>query len=536
MRMARMRAEYGFGRMHAASLACTTMALIDFSCMRERIPVPSSIVACVKEKTSEGLFCRSLALSFAMASIVVWNGLVFRMKAFGSVSLGIPLLSQPRSDAAWLSALIAMTVSCLAIAILERKGGNASDDDRLSVWSLASGSLLMTVGGVGLMLFGDETMPCVSYGALCGAGLTASLGSWMPVVTRVSLSDLFIGGSASFFIAACMFGMMGVLPAMPARVVLCILPLVSAVALRHALRDDALFGKAEGESGFQQGSLFQVVCFCMLGFAFFMGILGFDFDALPSDELLRSQALIMGAAALVSFAVLGLMRRFGAMTYLSLANPLLLATALVLLPLSDASRLVRVGIVLAQASLFFSFVLVAMALRVRNASIGARRYLALLLGASSGVTLLGILVGGVVRNAFGLDTAAIALTALFAIYFIFLMFVVSMRKRETVEHVVEHVIAGPVIDEAALARARAEVIAARFPQLSRREREVLELLLQNYSNARIADALSVSENTVKTHVRHIYGRLDLNSRQQLLALAESIPLKETDGQEGFPVS
>nr|WP_306283622.1 helix-turn-helix transcriptional regulator [Slackia exigua] len=105
-----------------------------------------------------------------------------------------------------------------------------------------------------------------------------------------------------------------------------------------------------------------------------------------------------------------------------------------------------------------------------------------------------------------------------------------MRKRETVEHVVEHVIAGPVIDEAALARARAEVIAARFPQLSRREREVLELLLQNYSNARIADALSVSENTVKTHVRHIYGRLDLNSRQQLLALAESIPLKETDGQ------
>ncbi|WP_418864241.1 hypothetical protein, partial [Slackia exigua] len=105
--------------------------------------MPSSIVACVKEKTSEGLFGRSLALSFAMASIVVWNGLIFRMKAFGSVSLGIPLLSQPRSDAAWLSALIAMTVSCLAIAILERKGGNASNDDRLSVWLLASGSLLM---------------------------------------------------------------------------------------------------------------------------------------------------------------------------------------------------------------------------------------------------------------------------------------------------------------------------------------------------------------------------------------------------------
>ncbi len=93
MRMAIMRAEYGFGRMRATSLACTTMALIDFSCMRERVSVPSSIVACVKEKTAEGLFGRSLALSFAMASIVVWNGLIFRMKAFGSVSLGIPLVS-----------------------------------------------------------------------------------------------------------------------------------------------------------------------------------------------------------------------------------------------------------------------------------------------------------------------------------------------------------------------------------------------------------------------------------------------------------
>lgn len=512
-----------------------------------------SIASRIEDRASKGLLAPSLALSFAMASIVVWNGLIFRMRAFETISLGFAPLSQPRSDAPWLSALLAMAVVCLAVAVFERrregvgrrfgKGAKAQrpptkagrslvkEDTLLDTRLLTIGALLMLAGGTGLAFLGDDALPCVLFGTLGGAGLALLLCSWMPVATRAALDDLFMGGAASFLIAACVFAALCLIPADWSRVVLCALPLAAAVAIRYSLSDDWLFrdGSKEGSDP-QSGSLFQVVCFCMLGFAFFMGILGFDFDVLPSDELLFRQSFTMAAAAVLACLVMLSLRRLDAMEYLSLVNPPLLATALVLLPLADSAWFVRMGILLAQASLFLSFVLVALSLRARRSDDDVLRRLALVLGVSSAVTILGILAGGVVRNVFGLDTAAIALTALFALYFIFLMFVLSLRRRNAAGQVVEHVISGPVMDAAALARVRAEVIAARYPQISKRERDVLELLLQNYSNARIAEALTVSENTVKTHVRHIYARLDLNSRQQLLALAESIPVREAESQ------
>jgi DNA-binding NarL/FixJ family response regulator len=48
--------------------------------------------------------------------------------------------------------------------------------------------------------------------------------------------------------------------------------------------------------------------------------------------------------------------------------------------------------------------------------------------------------------------------------------------------------------------------------LSPREVEVLRLLTEGRSNRAIADALSVSERTVTTHVYHILVKLDLDSR------------------------
>jgi len=52
-------------------------------------------------------------------------------------------------------------------------------------------------------------------------------------------------------------------------------------------------------------------------------------------------------------------------------------------------------------------------------------------------------------------------------------------------------------------------------QLSLREIEVLELLLLGYSYKRIAEALFISLPTVKTHVQHIYFKLDVKRRVEL---------------------
>lgn len=54
--------------------------------------------------------------------------------------------------------------------------------------------------------------------------------------------------------------------------------------------------------------------------------------------------------------------------------------------------------------------------------------------------------------------------------------------------------------------------------LSRREQEILPYLLQGDTNKIIAEALNLSENTVKTHIKNIYGKLEVRSRNELLHL------------------
>ena len=54
--------------------------------------------------------------------------------------------------------------------------------------------------------------------------------------------------------------------------------------------------------------------------------------------------------------------------------------------------------------------------------------------------------------------------------------------------------------------------ASPLGQLSPRQREVLELLSLGMDNDQIAARLYISRNTVKFHVRTIYGRLGVHNR------------------------
>lgn len=54
--------------------------------------------------------------------------------------------------------------------------------------------------------------------------------------------------------------------------------------------------------------------------------------------------------------------------------------------------------------------------------------------------------------------------------------------------------------------------------LSQREAEVLAYLARGHGSAFIASELGISENTVRTHTRHIYEKLGISSREELLAL------------------
>ena len=55
--------------------------------------------------------------------------------------------------------------------------------------------------------------------------------------------------------------------------------------------------------------------------------------------------------------------------------------------------------------------------------------------------------------------------------------------------------------------------------LTQREREILQLLADGMSNADVAAKLFISQETVKSHVRHILTKLEADTRTQAVAIA-----------------
>jgi DNA-binding CsgD family transcriptional regulator len=59
-------------------------------------------------------------------------------------------------------------------------------------------------------------------------------------------------------------------------------------------------------------------------------------------------------------------------------------------------------------------------------------------------------------------------------------------------------------------------VFAQDKQISKREREIMELILQGKSNKEIEQLLFISYNTVKNHIYNIYQKLGVNSRGQMI--------------------
>ncbi|MBO0829368.1 MAG: response regulator transcription factor [Streptosporangiales bacterium] len=81
---------------------------------------------------------------------------------------------------------------------------------------------------------------------------------------------------------------------------------------------------------------------------------------------------------------------------------------------------------------------------------------------------------------------------------------------------------------ATIARRAEETRQLPPPRLTEREMEVLKLVARGMSNRDIATKLTISENTVKNHVRNILDKLQLHSRMQAAMYAVRTKLFDTE--------
>jgi DNA-binding NarL/FixJ family response regulator len=59
----------------------------------------------------------------------------------------------------------------------------------------------------------------------------------------------------------------------------------------------------------------------------------------------------------------------------------------------------------------------------------------------------------------------------------------------------------------------------RMPSLSKREREIMDLLAQGYTGEQVAERLVLSSETVKTHIRNAMTKLEASTRVHAIAIA-----------------
>ena len=101
-------------------------------------------------------------------------------------------------------------------------------------------------------------------------------------------------------------------------------------------------------------------------------------------------------------------------------------------------------------------------------------------------------------------------------------YLLKSTPAEKIIEAIEEVNRGGSPISSQIARKVIETFATRektneyFQDLTRREQELLELLSKGYRYREIADKLYISIETVRTHIRNVYEKLQVNSRTEAL--------------------
>lgn len=97
-------------------------------------------------------------------------------------------------------------------------------------------------------------------------------------------------------------------------------------------------------------------------------------------------------------------------------------------------------------------------------------------------------------------------------------YILKEAPHETLLRAIEKVAAGETFVDPALMPSLA-TSRDGTDVLTQREREILQLLADGMSNADVAAQLFISQETVKSHVRHILTKLEADTRTQAVAIA-----------------
>lgn len=463
-----------------------------------------------------------------------WTHAVFRIVPSAFITLPLGFFESERRDVSWLAYLAVLTLAVVVVYLVIRSM-------QRSDWLHSHGTVVVStalcfLGSILITCYPNDVALLILGGALCGigvVGLSPSFYSSFCRFSRLVLAIIFLlVALCTAFFAALLF----LLPESSTVIAVILCPVMIGVAL-IILKRSSPIGQAHlpsqpsvddsvAQSKFKKDIL---ICSCALMFsALYSCIIGFTSDALSSTQFLSRFLTFTMYSGLATAVILVIVRFVLALESLVFICFLVQATAILALPFMANSPEGNIfATSLNAVSSFVCQILIVFAVLQYDALTGLSSKFsdsrALLATSLTGVVgIPSIFIGAAIYHNLGLNTSAIAIAAIIILYLVFLVF--GILNQRSVK--VEHVLTGSFESEIELAHYRSQIIAKEFPALSSREREVLAMLLRGHSAPSVAEELYISENTAKSHIKHIYKKMSIKSRQELLKKAEQIPFQQ----------
>lgn len=432
--------------------------------------------------------------------------------------------------------LLGCGVVLAALAFLAKRADRPAPDLTRTA-PVLTGACLTAIGlQFVLPLYAQLPLPFIEpavFGVAFGVGLTMLTAAWGSVFARLEPENLLFNSALGIMLAAIVH--FAAEPISPSSVGLAMIAcsLAASVALlfvARTLEEPAASQTVDTESTGSEDhrarlrKALAILWMPLVGACITCFIFGLTWDPVISSEQTRlpdplgAWKSLIGPSLLAVVVALIVLRKADS-SPLRLLNQAVypIAVALLLaLPVISTDSDITAGIidVLTQAS----FAVIALAIWCSMASAARSVPLAAAFVFPACIVLLAFaFVAGLCGIAFiGTDGRAICLVML-TVYLalIAISFAQGSRQREG-----RRTEPRGADDSRTYIHRRCDTLAAERG-LSPREREVLYYLGRGYNHGYVAEKLYISENTVRTHVRHIYGKLGIGSREELLALIDA---------------
>ncbi|MEC4176775.1 helix-turn-helix transcriptional regulator [Adlercreutzia sp. R7] len=201
----------------------------------------------------------------------------------------------------------------------------------------------------------------------------------------------------------------------------------------------------------------------------------------------------------------------------------LTATIYLLLPLLDSTfHQWLVLLVFAVFSVTSSLMVVSCSRVARNQCVQPVLVYGVFAGTVYAAMELGLLLGCILDNTAGIGFAGLSVVALVAIYCMSMM--MNAKRQQGVTAPAPSPEDAPAEDAsqpAAPSASPCDQVVVQYG-LSAREADVLGLLARGRDAAYIAEELVISKNTVRTHMKNIFAKTGVHSRQELIDLLETV--------------